>query len=302
MSATLKEFKLIENCTPSIAYDAQIKAACAAIDRQCQQILDDTPQVIMIPNIMGLTDAKLVDILAWQFHVDFYDPTRDLEFRKRLVQMSIVWHKTKGTMALVQEVIDTYWPGTAYLQEWFEYASWGAQYQAFRPQDVNPTQDKFNLTGHTLLESQQIWFELDTGTALPAPFTLTDWYYTVNVTSTSFQVAATVGGTPIDITDSGVGNNKIGVKVPGTGLPPNYPHPGWHDRYRFRVVIQDDVVDPEVEAQVVTLIDRYKPVSRWPEPNLRPRPSGTTVYATAYAMIFITRISKAPTNYIPRPT
>jgi hypothetical protein len=141
---------------------------------------------------------------------------------------------------------------------------------------------------------------MDTGTALPTPFNLTDWYYTVNVVAaTSLQLATSLGGPPIDITDVGVGNHKIGIKVPGSGYPPNYPHPGWHDRYRFRVVIADDVVDPEVEAQVVTLIDRYKPVSRWPDANLRPRTSLGTCYATGYAMIMHTRRSKAPTNWTP---
>ena len=207
MSSLIRQSKLIDNCTSSISYDAQVKSASEAFDQQMYEIIDDTGQVIMIPNIMGLTDPKLVDVLAWQFHVDFYDPTRDLEFKKRLVQMSIIWHKTKGTVALVEEVINTYWPGSAYLEEWFEYKN---------------------------------------------PF------------------------------------------------PPNYPDPAWHDRYRFRVVINDTIVDPQVEQQVMTLIDRYKPVSRWPEPNLRPRPSGTTVYAAAYAMIFVTRTSKAAP--IPAPT
>lgn len=207
MSTLIRSSRLIENCTPSISYDRQVQAASDAFDNQCYEIIDDTGQVIMIPNIMGLTDPNLVDILAWQFHVDFYDKTRPLDFRKRLVQMSIIWHKTKGTVALVEEVINTYWSGSAYLQEWFDYKN---------------------------------------------PF------------------------------------------------PPNYPDPAWHDRYRFRVVINDAVVDPTVEQQVMTLIDRYKPISRWPEPNLRPRMSSTTIYATAYAMIFITRQSKAA--LIPAPT
>lgn len=291
MSTLIRKSRLIDNCTPSIQYDRQVQSACAAFDKQCYEIIDDTGQVIMIPNIMQLTDPKLIDILAWQFHVDFYDKTRDLEFRKRLVQLSIIWHKTKGTVALVEEVINMFFPGTAYLQEWFDYESWGAQYQAFTPAQVNPTLNRFQINAHIFLEAQKVWFEMDTGTALPSPFTETDFYFTVNVTANNFQIAASVGGTPIDIADSGTGNHKIGKQVPGTNPPPNYPHPGWHDRYRFRVVINDEVVDPETEAQVMRLIDRYKPVSRWPDQNLRPRASSTTIFAIAYASQFITRQS-----------
>lgn len=121
MSSFLGTSKLIDNCTPSIGYDNQVKAASGAIDKQCYEIITDTGEVLFIPNIMGLTDSNLVDILAWQFHVDFYDASRDIEFRKRLVQMSIIWHKTKGTVALVQDVLDTYWPHGATISEWFDY-------------------------------------------------------------------------------------------------------------------------------------------------------------------------------------
>jgi phage tail P2-like protein len=201
MSTTLRTSKLIENATPSISYDAQVKSACEAFDRQCYEIIDETGQVIMIPNIMALTDEKLVDILAWQFNVDFYDTTRDLEFRKHLVQISIVWHKTKGTVALVDEVINTYWPGGATLEEWFEYKS---------------------------------------------------------------------------------------------PLPPNYPDAGWHDRYRFRIVIDEQVIDTEDELAVVELIDRYKPVSRWLEALIRARASECIIGWAVACLRFITRESEEP--------
>jgi len=77
MSTTLRGSQLIENCTPSIQYDRQVQSGCSAFDNQMYEIIDDTGQVVMIPNIMNLTDEKLVDVLAWQFHVDFYDPTKD---------------------------------------------------------------------------------------------------------------------------------------------------------------------------------------------------------------------------------
>jgi P2-related tail formation protein len=312
MSTLLRKSKLIDACTSSISYDAQVKSACKAFDEQMYEIIDDTGQVIMIPNIMELTDETLVDILAWQFHVDFYDKTRDLEFRKRLVQMSIIWHKTKGTVALVEEVINTYWPGSAYLQEWFEYSAWGYKQITFVPADVSASLNRFTKTAHGFVNGDAVWFaagaqpppnqpSIPTASVLPVPLDRTLYYYIVAATSTTFQVSLSVGGAVVDIIDAGLGTNTIFKKIDGAGFPPNYPVPGWHDRYRFRVVIDDAIVDPEVEAQVMTLIDRYKPVSRWPEANLRPRASSTEIFASAYATIRITRISEAPTNYIPSP-
>lgn len=204
MSTSLRTGKLIDNCTPSIAFDSQVQAASMAFDEQMFEIIDETGQVAFIPNIMGLTNPNLVDILAWQFNVDGYDRSRDLEFRKRLVQLSIIWHKRKGTVALVQEVLDTYWPGGAWIEEWFQYK---------------------------------------------------------------------------------------------TPLPPNYPTtPGWHDRYRFRIIVNEDVINVEDEAAALRLIDRYKPVSRWPEAVVRPRFSKLEQIFLAGAAQFIkTRKSGPPT-------
>lgn len=121
MSTILRTSKLIDDCAPSISYDEQVQAASGAFDNQMYEIIDDTGQVCFIPSIMQIYDETLIDILAWQFHVDFYDRTRDLEFRKNLVQMSIQWHITKGTYQLVQDVLDTFWPKGATLTEWFDY-------------------------------------------------------------------------------------------------------------------------------------------------------------------------------------
>ena len=212
MSTTLRTSKLIDLCTPSISYDRQVQSACEAFDHQFYQIIDDTGQVVMIPNIMGLTDSKLVDILAWQFHVDFYDATRDLEFRKRLVQLSIVWHKTKGTVNLVQYVLDTYWPGGATVEEWFNYM------------DPLPP---------------------------PAP----------------------------------------------NPVPGGVPAP-WHDRYRFRISIDQNIILPADEIEVLNLIEHYKPVSRWNDGIFRPRISECAIGWAGGCLRFITIESDEPSRQI----
>lgn len=222
MSSLLRESKLIDLCTPSISYDAQVQAASTAFDYQMYPIIDETGEVVMIPNIMGINDSTLIDILAWQFHVDFYDATKPLEFRKNLVQQSIVWHKRKGTVALVQEVLDTYWPGGATLTEWYEY------YVPPPPPLVPPN----------------------------PPY-------------------STINSPPI--------------------VPP--PTPSWHDRYRFRVYIDENIIDPADEADVLRLIAEYKPISRWCEGIFRSTNSDCTIGWCGAALRFIYRFSDKPTNY-----
>jgi len=279
----------------SINYDNQVKSAGTAFDNQMWEIIDDTGQVLFIPNIMNITDPTLVDILAWQFHVDFYDPTRDLEFRKGLVQMSISWHRRKGTVSLVQEVVDTFWPGIAFIEEWFQYKfPFPPNYPhinadeflvTFVPQDVNTAQDKF-LIHNNATNGQAIFFQKgDPANTLPAPIVEGTTYYLVNVSASQGQIAATVGGAPINITTSGTGTNEIWAKADDTGT--------WHDRYRFRVIINEGV-DPDTVTQVEELINRYKPVSRWLEGVVRSRASLMVAYVAGIMQQFIYRVSHAP--------
>jgi P2-related tail formation protein len=288
--------RLLDNCTPSIAYDEQIQAACTAFDNQMFEIITDTGAVLFIPNILALTDETLVDILAWQFHVDFYDKTQPLEFRKTLVQNSIIWHRTKGTVQLVNDVINTYWPGGGYIQEWYEYQNplppnypvdtADAFIETFAASDVNVPNDKF-LKQNAYEGGEQIFLVAGHGTitgTLPAPLVASTTYFVVNPTSNSFQVAATLGGAPINITSAGTGTNELWERGVGT----------WHDRYKFRVVVNGDVIpDSEVPA-VIALIERYKPVSRWPEGETLGSTSSTgNVYVFGYVMMTVNVSSAA---------
>lgn len=228
MSSMIRSSKLIDLCTPSINYDAQVKSACSSFDPQMYQIIDDTGQVIMIPSIMDIEDSNLIDILAWQFHVDFYDRSRDLEFRKNLVQMSIQWHCTKGTYALVQWVLDTYWPGGASLAEWYNYYS-----------------------------------------PLPPGKPPTD-------------------PPPVPPPPASPQSPPIVAAPPGTS---------WHDRYRFRVYIDNRVIDPSDEAAVLLLIEHYKPISRWCEGIFRPTVASDCNIGWAGAMLRFEVITSEAPNY-----
>ena len=69
--------------------------------------LDELPEVV-------------IDLLAWQLHVDFYEPDLPLDTKRALIRNSIPWHRRKGTPYAVQEMVSTVLAeGKVY--EWFEY-------------------------------------------------------------------------------------------------------------------------------------------------------------------------------------
>lgn len=329
MSSTLRNLHLLDYCAPSFSYDRQVQAACEALDRQLHEIIDvtdgaaavpavDAPAppagvlsaIIFISQIMKLSDVKLVDILAWQFHVDFYDPTKPLSLKKQLVQNSIQWHHRKGTVALLQEVLDLFWPGGATIIEWFEYMDpLPPNYPiddpdvlrvTFNPSNVNITLDRFEVTAHGLTNNTQIRFlpTFSFGSELPAPLTAGVWYSVVNAAANTFQVArpthggdSPLGNPPINLTSTGSGSNQIFSKG-GGGT--------WHDRYRFRVIIDEDIITPADEAAVLELINAYKPVSRWLDGFFRAIVSEAHIGTISATLRFVYHITEAP-DYTPEP-
>lgn len=116
----LQTISLRELLPPSIAADPSILAAADAIDAELRAATERVPGVSIIPNVRSITNSALIDLLAWQFHVDFYDAGAPLAVRRALVAKSLDWHFRKGTPAVVEEVV-TAALSDAVITEWFEY-------------------------------------------------------------------------------------------------------------------------------------------------------------------------------------
>ena len=99
----------------------EISAVCKALDRQLKEISDYLIECIVIPRIDELPE-NTVDLLAWQMHVDFYEPLGlDLEKKRELVKNSIVRHKQKGTKKAVEQLVKTEFFDDFKVEEWFIY-------------------------------------------------------------------------------------------------------------------------------------------------------------------------------------
>ena len=65
-------------------------------------------------------DEQLLDILAYDFKVDWWDADYSLEEKRRTLKDSWRVHKTLGTRAAVETAISAIYPETT-VEEWFEY-------------------------------------------------------------------------------------------------------------------------------------------------------------------------------------
>ncbi|MBV8222815.1 MAG: phage tail protein I, partial [Candidatus Eremiobacteraeota bacterium] len=74
---------------PSIAEDPTIKAMAAALDEEFREVTEAIPVVLMLPRLDEIEDPALIDLLAWQMHVDAYDPREPIELRRKLIKESV---------------------------------------------------------------------------------------------------------------------------------------------------------------------------------------------------------------------
>jgi hypothetical protein len=112
----------------SIRDDATIAAAAAALDGLLKKTTHAIPNLLiwarldrenprLIPPLARLVEAsgglkalstELLELLAWQFHVDFREVALDDAMLERMVRESIPWHRIKGTPAAVEEALAMY--------------------------------------------------------------------------------------------------------------------------------------------------------------------------------------------------
>lgn len=103
----------------SLHCDEDAVALAKAIFSEIRLITNEISQVYIFSRLGDLPEP-VIDLLAWQLHVDFYDPELSLQQKREFVERSPSWHRIKGTPWAVETVSSILFP-TAKVKEWFEY-------------------------------------------------------------------------------------------------------------------------------------------------------------------------------------
>jgi len=115
-------FNTIDICPDSIKDDPQVQAACDAIDQELRAIYDEIPSISFVPSIATQV-PPLLDILAWQYHVDVWqgwEGDLDVDTKRKLIMESFMWHSKKGTKWAVEQMLQTVFKQGS-VTEWYEY-------------------------------------------------------------------------------------------------------------------------------------------------------------------------------------
>lgn len=123
MSAPLQSIDTIDlvGILPeSIRNDETIIALASAVEDQVGAIATDiTAALPLMPNLDNLP-SRIIDLLAWQFHVDFYDATATIEARRDRVRAAIQEHRIHGTRAGAEQAVELVFGEDAVLRECWE--------------------------------------------------------------------------------------------------------------------------------------------------------------------------------------
>ena len=118
MAKNLEAISLNDIIPASIAEDKNVMAICRTIDPQLQEVSQSIREAFIVSRIDELPE-NVIDLLAWQWHVDFYEPDLPLETKRELVLESIRWHRKKGTKSAIISALEKL-GFVPTIKEWYE--------------------------------------------------------------------------------------------------------------------------------------------------------------------------------------
>lgn len=144
----------------SIADDETVRAICDSIVGKLQMIDEKSELVLLLPRLDYLPEV-LIDELAWQYHVDFYDYSASLDEKRALVREAIAWHRKKGTPAAVEAVCAAVFSSAKVYENW-QYGGKPYHFQVRRITEGIPDQSVIDNLYRAIAESKNVRSWLDT--------------------------------------------------------------------------------------------------------------------------------------------
>ena len=105
MAKIIHDLSLRDIAPPSIKDDDTVRNIISSIDPELLQVSDSISEAFIISRIDSLPEPVL-DLLAWQWHVDFYELANSISAKREMVKSSIEWHRHKGTRYAIIKALE----------------------------------------------------------------------------------------------------------------------------------------------------------------------------------------------------
>lgn len=103
----------------ALQHDPKMLALAQGFAAEAMGVSGHLNDVLIYSRFDELPEA-LVDILAYDMHVDWYDYDMPLKVKREVVKNSVRVHKRMGTKYAVETALGSVWPESE-VEEWFEY-------------------------------------------------------------------------------------------------------------------------------------------------------------------------------------
>ena len=120
-SATIHDLVLLDLLAPSIAGDTGMQQAALALDPELGAVTAAIRLVELYARVDEIS-GPVLDLLAWQLHVDFWRPELTEQAKRNLIRSSIGWHRIKGTPAAVRRLCADIGVQVLEITEWWQPA------------------------------------------------------------------------------------------------------------------------------------------------------------------------------------
>ena len=115
----LTECSFSDYLPQALKNDTDISAIGKAVSEQLHKLAIDNERVVIYKNIDILPET-VIDMLAYDLHIDWYDSSYSVDEKRRIVKNCIKVHKFCGTKYAVETALKSIYPESE-IVEWFEY-------------------------------------------------------------------------------------------------------------------------------------------------------------------------------------
>ena len=117
--AKLKNTTLEDIIPENLLAFKEIADICKVLKLPIGDVTGNIYYAAVIANF-DILPEDVIDLLGWQWHVDYYDSSAALETKRALVKQSLDWHRHKGTGYAVDSILKFIAPGY-YSASWQDY-------------------------------------------------------------------------------------------------------------------------------------------------------------------------------------
>lgn len=127
MNNNIQTADLLRTLPPSLKHDGRMMNLATVISGELQRAINLVNQNVIYARIGELSE-EVLDALAYDLHVDWYDYNHPVEAKRAVIRDSVKVHMRLGTKYAVVTALGSLYPETE-VEEWFQY---GGQPYYFR--------------------------------------------------------------------------------------------------------------------------------------------------------------------------